>query len=119
MLETICYSARPSRSPASAQSAVKSTILAACSTRARSSGEIVPRATIPSSVPSVFLITKSGIGAILRVSLFLEKICKTSRIVTASENGLSGSDCQRGTVGASTAFSATWWITWLIAANLG
>ncbi len=81
MLGTICYSVRPGRSPASAQSAVKSTILAAWSTRARSSGEIVPRATIPSSVPSVFLITKSGIGAILRASLFFEKICKTSRIV--------------------------------------
>ncbi len=60
---------------------------------------------MPSSVPSVFLITKSGIGAILSRSLFLDKICKTSRIVTASANGLSGSDCHRGTVGASTAFS--------------
>ena len=65
-----------------------------------SSGVILPRVTMPSSEARVLLIRKSCGRPILSRSLFFdEDVSRTSRIVTASANGLSGIDCQCGNFG--------------------
>ena len=62
----------------------------------RSSGVILPRSTMPSSRASVLLIRKSCGRPILSFSLFFKRMPRTSRMATASANGLSGLDCQWG-----------------------
>ena len=57
--------------PRTAQSTVNNITRAAWTTRARSSGVIEPRATMPSSVASVLLMRKSCGAPILSFSLFL------------------------------------------------
>ena len=53
----------------------------------------------------MLLMTKSWGRPILSLSLFFKRMPRTSRMVTASANGLSGFDCQRGTSGAVSGLS--------------
>ena len=98
---------------------VNSTTRAAWSTRARSSGVIEPRSTIPSSVASVLLIKKScgvPIFSGSRFSRTAAKHCGSSQPLRTDYPGFFASEER---IGASAAVATICSIIWLIVVSLG